>query len=118
MNELNAIQYLKNGTDLFDKLATERGFPTKRAQTYYAWKLYEMLQNVQATLEDLLEFFEWGWNPSLGASFNVLFQCVHVQFLARFLWLSCRNFIFASSVVVTVGGFQLPCAFYRGACFV
>ncbi|CAK0880801.1 unnamed protein product [Prorocentrum cordatum] len=58
MNELNAIQYLKNGTDLFDKLATERGFPTKRAQTYYAWKLYEMLQNVQATLEDLLEFFE------------------------------------------------------------
>ncbi|CAK0885808.1 unnamed protein product [Prorocentrum cordatum] len=44
--------------DLFDKLATERGFPTKRAQTDYARKLYEMLKNVQATLEDLLGFFE------------------------------------------------------------
>ncbi|CAK0876674.1 unnamed protein product [Prorocentrum cordatum] len=26
INELNAIQYLKNGMDLFDKLVTERGF--------------------------------------------------------------------------------------------
>ncbi|CAK0863662.1 unnamed protein product [Prorocentrum cordatum] len=61
INELNAIQYLKNGMDLFDKLVTERGFPTKRAQTDYARKLYEMLQNVQATLEDLLGFFEVHW---------------------------------------------------------
>ncbi|CAK0799663.1 unnamed protein product [Prorocentrum cordatum] len=58
INELNAIQYLKNGMDLFDKLVTERGFPTKKAQKDYARKLYEMLQNVQATLEDLLGFFE------------------------------------------------------------
>ncbi|CAK0791398.1 unnamed protein product [Prorocentrum cordatum] len=58
INELNAIQYLKNGMDLFDKLVTERGFPTKKAQKDYVRKLYEMLQNVQATLEDLLGFFE------------------------------------------------------------
>ncbi|CAK0790336.1 unnamed protein product [Prorocentrum cordatum] len=58
INELNAIQYLKNGMDLFDKLVTERWFPTKKAQKDYVRKLYEMLQNVQATLEDLLGFFE------------------------------------------------------------
>jgi len=44
--------------DLFDELVIECGFPTKKAETEYARKSHGMLENVQATLEDLLEFFE------------------------------------------------------------
>jgi len=57
INESNAIQYLKNGVDLFAELLTEGGIPAK-ARANYAVRKRGTFENVQATLEDLLEFFE------------------------------------------------------------
>ncbi|CAK0837966.1 unnamed protein product, partial [Prorocentrum cordatum] len=57
INESNAIEYLKNGVDLLAEPLTEGGIPAK-ARANYAVRMRGTFENVQATLEDLLEFFE------------------------------------------------------------
>ncbi|CAK0790514.1 unnamed protein product [Prorocentrum cordatum] len=57
INESNAIQYLKDGVDLFAELLTEGGIPAN-ARANHAVRKRGAFENVQATLEDLLEFFE------------------------------------------------------------